>query len=451
MHGAGRVGHPGGMPRLLTLLAPGILVAATGVGAGDLITASLAGVKVGDAILWAVVAGAVLKFVLNEGLARWQLATGTTLLEGWITHLGSWVQWVFVVYLLLWTYTVAGALVNACGVAGDGLYPLSGDPVRSKFLWGVLHSLAGLALVWRGSFALFERLMAGVVAVMFTTVIATALLLGPNWGAIARGLLVPSLPAGSTAWVLGLLGGVGGTLTMLSYGYWIREEGRTDLSHLGDSRIDLGVAYTLTALFSIAMVTIGSHLPGTEAERARFAAVLAEALVPVLGQAGKWVFLVGFWAAVFSSLLGVWQSVPYLFADFVRLRRRERGRAGRARSAGGSGTPGESEGERASEDPGEGEGKSELRTTRAYRGYLVAIATVPLVTLGQKLEAVQLVYAVLGAFFMPFLALTLLLLNNREDRIGAEARNGLAVNVALVATLLLFAGIGAQKLMKIAG
>ena len=29
------------------------------------------------------------------------------------------------------------------------------------------------------------------------------------------------------------------------------------------------------------------------------------------------VFLVGLWAAVFTSTLGVWQGVPYLFADFL--------------------------------------------------------------------------------------------------------------------------------------
>jgi hypothetical protein len=34
------------------------------------------------------------------------------------------------------------------------------------------------------------------------------------------------------------------------------------------------------------------------------------------------VFLLGFWGAVFSSVLGVWQSAPYLFADFVALRHR---------------------------------------------------------------------------------------------------------------------------------
>ena len=51
------------------------LVAATGVGAGDLATATLTGAHLGTAILWAVLIGAGLKFVLNEALTRWQLAT----------------------------------------------------------------------------------------------------------------------------------------------------------------------------------------------------------------------------------------------------------------------------------------------------------------------------------------------------------------------------------------
>ena len=50
------------------LILPGILVAATGVGAGDLATAGFAGAKFGVGVAWAVVFGAVLKWVLNEGL-----------------------------------------------------------------------------------------------------------------------------------------------------------------------------------------------------------------------------------------------------------------------------------------------------------------------------------------------------------------------------------------------
>ena len=98
---------------LLTIIGPGILVAATGVGAGDLLTASIAGSKAGIAILWAAPLGCVLKWTLNEGLARWQMATDTTLLEGWVTRLGRWIQWVFFIYFVMWSFFVGGALINA--------------------------------------------------------------------------------------------------------------------------------------------------------------------------------------------------------------------------------------------------------------------------------------------------------------------------------------------------
>ncbi len=77
-------------------------------------TATVAGSKYGFAIIWAAAVGALLKCVLNEGLARWQLATGTTLLEGWVQRLGKWVQVYFFIYLILWSFVVAGALISAC-------------------------------------------------------------------------------------------------------------------------------------------------------------------------------------------------------------------------------------------------------------------------------------------------------------------------------------------------
>ncbi len=89
-------------------LGPGIVIAATGLGAGDLIAASVAGANYGIALLWAAMVGALLKFTLNEGLARWQLATGTTLLEGWgavfSSMLGVWqgVPYLFADFVREW-------------------------------------------------------------------------------------------------------------------------------------------------------------------------------------------------------------------------------------------------------------------------------------------------------------------------------------------------------------
>jgi Mn2+/Fe2+ NRAMP family transporter len=399
-----------------------LLVAATGVGAGDLLTAGYAGSRVGLSLIWAVIFGAVLKWSLTEGLARWQMATGTTLLEGWATRLGGWIRWVFLGYLLLWSLVTGASLGKACGVAGDGLLPI-GDRGTSQLIWTVIHALGGLTLVWFGGFRTFERLMAALVGSMFACVLCSAVLLRPDWQAVADGLVRPSIKRGDLPYAIGLLGGVGGTVTLLSYGYWIRESGRSGASGARLCRLDLGVAYLGTALFGVAMLIISSRV-----EISREGAEVALALADQIGEAGgpllRVIFLVGFWGAVFSSLLGVWQSAPYLFADFRQLSRADRG------------------------EPPAGLAGVDLARTPAYRSYLVAIAVVPLVLVGMPVRSIQLAHAVLGALFMPLLALTLLIMNNHRGWVGDRFRSGWLPNLLLGMTLVAFLVVGGLDLSR---
>jgi Mn2+/Fe2+ NRAMP family transporter len=400
-------------------IAPGIMLAATGVGAGDLLSAGLAGSHVGLVLLWAALGGAFLKWVLSEGLARWQLATGTTLLEGWAWRLGHWIRWVFFAYLLLFSLVVGGALMTACGVAGAGILPL-GSPETSKIVWGLIHSAVGLALVRWGSFALFETMMAVLIGIMFVTVLGTAAVIAPDWGSVLRGL-IPSIPRGSVGWLLAVLGGIGGTVTLLSYGYWIREQGRQGFDDVRVCRLDLALGNGVTGLFGVAVIIIGSRIQ-LEGQGAMVALQMADQLAAAIGPAGKWIFLAGFWGAVFSSLLGVWQSIPYMFADFVELQQ--------ARP---------------------GERAAELRATKAYRGYLWFIATVPALFLWTTVTQIQLAYGIIGAFFLPLLGLTLLILNNRADWVGPRFRSGWLINAVLAATLLFFAYLGAVEAWTMLG
>ncbi|WP_282009761.1 Nramp family divalent metal transporter, partial [Brevundimonas aveniformis] len=56
------------------LIGPGLVAAATGVGAGDLVATLVAGAQYGYVLMWAAVVGTVIKVALAEGVGRWTLA-----------------------------------------------------------------------------------------------------------------------------------------------------------------------------------------------------------------------------------------------------------------------------------------------------------------------------------------------------------------------------------------
>jgi Mn2+/Fe2+ NRAMP family transporter len=385
-------------------IGPGLVIAATGLGAGDLIAASVAGARFGTTILWAAVLGAALKYVMNEGLTRWQLATGTTLLEGWVQRLPKFISIYFLIYLVLWSFIVAGALIAGTGLAAHALYP-----EISVEQWGIIHSLLALALVLIGRYSLLEYIMKFFMGLMLIVVIICAILVAPDLSGIARGLLMPSIPDDSAIFIISVIGGVGGSVTLLCYGYWIRERDWNQPQDLPRSRLDLTVAYVLTGLFGVAIMIVAAGVHPDVITGPGMVLGVASQLEAVVGPFGKWCFLIGFWSAVFSSMLGVWQGVPYLFADFVQ------------------------------QYTYRPEQPSRISTrSPAYRGYLVYLALPPMVLLLAD-EPVWLVviYAIAGAFFMPVLSGLLLLMNNRRAWLG-DLKNGLLANLVLLGSILVF-------------
>ena len=412
--------RPGGRLRNgLALLGPGIVVAATGVGAGDMISGTVAGAQFGTTLLWAALYSAILKYVLNEGIARWQLATGTTLLEGWVERLGRPVQYYFLVYMIGWSFLVGGGLISACGIAGNTMFP-----ALSINAWAILHSVAGAALVLWGRYSAFEGAMKVLVGIMFVSILGSACLLLPDLPALLRGLAIPSVPSGSTKSILSVIGGVGGSLTILCYGYWIRESGRKGPAWMRGTRIDLGAAYAFTGLFGISVIILSAQVHPEAAKGAGIVQALANRLEGVLGPAGRWALYLGFWGAVASSLLGVWQGVPYMFADFVALLKRA----------------------------GPEERAALVRTdSRHYRAFLGFLTFPPMLLLAfDKPVKIVLIYAVIGALFMPFLAGTLLYMNTRRAWMG-DLRSGWVTNVLLVFALLVFLYLGINGVVEGAG
>ena len=402
----------------LKLAGPGLIVAATGIGSGDVVSATVGGANYGVLLLWAIAAGAFFKFVLNEGIARWQLATGTTVLEGWAEHLPAWVKVYFGIYLVFWTGAVSAALSNACGL---GLSQLTGGAVPQS--WGsVGHSLFGFAFVWLGGYGGFEKMMKVLVGVMGFAILVCAILTFHDSATALRGLLIPTIPINAGPNVLSLIGGVGGSITIISYSYWMREEGISGPGFLRYVRGDIAIAYLFTAVFGMSVMLIANQaffVPGVKITDAQAVGKMAEMLGQMLGRFGVITYLIGFWAAVFASLLGVWQSVPYIYADFYSVLKKL--------------SP---------------ERRKEVTkiTSRPYRLALLFITLIPIpfAFTGRPIFVI-VVYTIVGSLFVPFLAATLLYLNNRVRWNTAVPHNSWTTNVLLVLILVLFAVVGARE------
>lgn len=406
---------------LLRLAGPGLLVAAAGIGAGDIVSATVGGARFGQVLLWAIVLGAFFKFVLNEAVARFQLATGLTALESWAAFLPWWVRAYFGTYLVFWTIAVSAALANACGL---GISNLTGGVVPQS--WGaVAHALFGFAFVLVGGFSGFEKAMRALIATMFFSIIACAAMTFSDLPTFLQGLVVPRIPEGGGAYLLSLIGGIGGSVTLLSYNYWLREENRVGPEHVAFVRKDLGLAYSFTALFGISIMMIASqafHAAGVPLTDSEAVPRMAEMLGAIVGPLGFYVYSIGFWAAVFASLLGVWQSVPYLYADFYALFRKA--------------TPAERD-------------RITRVTSTPYRIALafISIAPLPFAFLGRPIVII-VGFTIVGSLFLPFLAATLLWLDRKVPWTGAVPRNSRVTTALLVLVLVLFAVIGGREILQ---
>ena len=382
-----------------TLVGPGLVAAATGVGAADLVATMIAGQRYGYALLWAVIVGTIMKIVLVEGVGRYSLATGNTMFHGW-RELGRWTSWYFAPYIVIWGLVYGAAAMSGTGLALSALFPGT-----SLTMWAILTGVLCFALTWLGQYQLFEKLAAVLVGIMFVTVVGIAAITAPNLPEILRGL-VPTIPDGSFVYVLSIAGGVGGTITLAAYGYWLREKKWFTPKWMKVMRMDNSVAYAVTGIFVLATLILGAELLYSAnvavSDNDQGLVDMADVLEARYGTfISKW-FIVGFFSAAFSSCLGVWNGVSLMFADYVgHLKNLPQGHP--STSTGG----------------------------KYYRAYLIWLTFPPmLLLLLGKPTGLIIAYGVLGAFFMPFLGLTLLVLLNTKHT-PKEWRNGWFINTLM--------------------
>ncbi len=401
------------------IIGPGLVVAATGIGAADLVATLVAGSRYGYGLLWAVVLGVIMKIVLVEGAGRYSLATGRTIFEGWRT-LGPWTTWYFGPYILIWGFVYGATGMSAAAMPLAVLFP-----VLPLWAWAIVMGLLGFGMVWLGKYRAIEKIMAVLVGLMFLLIVGLAIYTLPHLPDLVAGLL-PLIPAGGITYTLALAGGVGGTITLAAYGYWLREKGWASPRFMRIMRLDNRLAYVVSGIFVTATLILGVEVLYTAgltvSSGDKGLLDLAQVLQDRYGLLMGKLFLLGFWAASFSSVVGVWSGVSLMFADFwAQVRQLPAGHPD-SRTGG-----------------------------KYFKFYLLWITFPPMLLL--LLDSpifLILLYGVLGALFMPFLAGTLLWILNTA-RVPQNWRNGWFANITLAICTILFSILGIYQVFEAVG
>lgn len=289
----------------------------TAIGPQDLVSNSAAGAEFQYSLLWALVPILLIRYAILEASARYVLATGESLMNGY-ARVGRWMM-VALFLVILAKRLVSGLYqVVMMGQAIDIMVPLGlqGHPT----VWALSSWALGFAVIWWGRYRAVERVSVPLLMLLGGSIVLAALGSRPDWGLALHGLLVPSLAHGRDMYgysliLMALIGSGAGSLSNLKYASFVRERGWRDTSFLQRQRIDLVVS---GGLFITMLVLLQVASAATLGRRGVTLSNIAD-LVPIfsttLGPFGRIIFGIGVWTAVFTTFIGANTGYSMLVAD----------------------------------------------------------------------------------------------------------------------------------------
>jgi NRAMP (natural resistance-associated macrophage protein)-like metal ion transporter len=193
-----------GWLRFFAVLGPGLIAANAGNDAGAGATYSSVGASYGYDLLWMMALITVSLAVVQEMCARMGAVTGKGLADLIREQFGvRWSTFAMLTLLLANGGTVISEFAGiAAGLELFGISRFIAVPVSAVVLWW---------LVLRGGYARVERVFVLMGTVFFAYIIV-AITARPDWGATARGPLIPSFHLES-GYILLFVATVGTTIT----------------------------------------------------------------------------------------------------------------------------------------------------------------------------------------------------------------------------------------------
>jgi Mn2+/Fe2+ NRAMP family transporter len=347
----------------LRQIGPGLILAGSIVGTGELIATTKLGAEQGYILLWLILLSCVIKVFVQTELGRYAITHGKTTLAAFDTLPGprlgaSWMAWLWLA-MMLTTQSQIAAMEGLVGQAANMAFPRTGKAVAAlpgkvsaawgatlaehpEYFWATVTGLAAILLLLSGGYKRLEKITTALVA--FVTLITVACVAGLPWTnypihpkELATGLTF-SLPIAGAALAFSTFGITGvGASELFAYPYWCIEKGyarstgprSTDEAWAARARgwlrvmqIDAWFSMVVFTVATVAFYLLGAAVlrpQGLNPEGASMIATLSQMYVRPLGVWTREVFLIGAWAVLFKTLYVATAANSRLTADFLAL------------------------------------------------------------------------------------------------------------------------------------
>lgn len=313
-------------------IGPGLVLAATAIGASHLVLAPTAGAAFGYALLWAMWFSHLVKYPAFECAPRFAAATGTSLLDGYARVPGP-RGWALAVFLLGTVVQGVTVLAGVLGVAASVAYAaFPGLPIP---VWSLFLGLGIAALLATGGFdglsALSKWMLAGLTAMTVFAFVAR-----PPGPEFVEGLVRPRIPPESVVLLAAILGWMPTGIDVAVWhsmwalerrDEWARRRPRSKRAAEGvaarafaTGRLDLWMGYGLSFVLSVLFVALGAEVlrpAGLVPQGPEVAITMARLYTESLGSWVYPLFMVAAFFGMFSTAYGVMDGFPRAFAQTV--------------------------------------------------------------------------------------------------------------------------------------
>ena len=314
------------MKKLLAFLlsfGPGIFAIGYTIGTGSVTSMIVAGNSFGMDLLWVLFFSCLFSGVLIYVSGTYYLATGETALFAVRKHLprGKWLALAIIVAVGIGQWN---SLIGILGITSHVIFEILAVnfPGLQEYEYGFVLSIAVLVigifylLLVKGSYSLFEKVLALFVSLMGLSFVFTLLFVFPQPADVIQGLVpkIPDVP-GAGILIAAFVGTTMAAATFLSRPLFIQGKGWTREDYRmqrNDSIIAALLIFTISG--SIMAVASGS-LYGTGREITQVLD-MSGALEPSVGRFAVSIFFAGTLSAGLSSIFPCLMIVPLMLGDY---------------------------------------------------------------------------------------------------------------------------------------